>query len=96
MNSLVTQKEVDRAVVGFESGFIWGLQSLNARANRLQGYNHFLGQPNAITMDLDRYRNAKLADLQSMAKKYLVPERRVEILTMPSAKAAPTKAAPTK
>ncbi|MBL4634563.1 MAG: insulinase family protein [Kofleriaceae bacterium] len=91
MNSLVTQKEVDRAVVGFESGFIWGLQSLNARADRLQGYNHFLGKPNAITMDLDRYRNAKLADLQAMAKQYLTPERRVEILTMPAAKAAPTK-----
>ncbi len=87
----VTQKEVDRAIVGFESGYIWGLQGLNARANLLQGYNHFLGKPDAITMDLDRYRNTSLADIQKVAAQFLTPSRRVEILTTPASKTPPAK-----
>lgn len=84
----VTKEEFDRAIVGFESGYVWGLESLNARANRLQGYNHFLGNPDSITADLDRYRNTTAAAVQQVAAKYLVPERRVEILTVPAAKPA--------
>tara|TARA_R110002073_G_scaffold208011_3_gene368368 strand:+ start:21276 stop:22634 length:1359 start_codon:yes stop_codon:yes gene_type:complete len=84
----VTKEEFDRALVGFESGYVWGLESLNARANRLQGYNHFLGNPDSITADLDRYRNTNVAAVQQVAAKYLVPERRVEILTVPAAKPA--------
>ncbi len=84
MSAPITKEEFSRAVVGFESGAIWGLESLMARANRLQGYNHFLGNPDSITADLDRYRNTNLTDIQRVAAKYLVPERRVEILTVPS------------
>ncbi len=88
LSAPITQEEFDRALIGFESGFVWGLESLMARANRLQGYNHFLGNPDSITADLDRYRNTNVAAVQQVAAKYLVPERRVEILTIPAAKTA--------
>lgn len=90
-NAPVTQKEIDRAIIGIESSYIWGLQGLNTRANLLQSYNHFLGKPDAITWDLDRYRKTDLSKIQSIAKKYLIPERRVEILTLPAPKTAPKK-----
>ncbi len=82
----VKQSEFSRAVVRIESTFIWGLEALMSRANRLQGYNHFLGTPDGITTDLNRYRNTNLAKVQAVAAKYLTPNRRVEILTSPAAK----------
>lgn len=81
----IEQKELSRTLVSIESGFIWGLEGLMARANRLQGYNHHLGTPNGITSDLDRYRKTSLQNIQATAAKYLVPSRRIEILTIPAA-----------
>jgi predicted Zn-dependent peptidase len=82
----ITDAEFSRAIVNFESRFVWGLESLLSRANRLQGYNHFLGTPDGITTDLDRYRKTTAAKVNATAAKYLTPKRRVEILTVPAAK----------
>ena len=88
INAPITKQEFSRALTGFESNFVWGLESLMARANKLQGYNHFLGKPDSITTDLDRYRNSSAEAVQQVVAKYLVPERRVEILTVPASKTA--------
>ncbi len=82
----VSKAEFSRAVVRIESSFVWGLEALMSRANRLQGYNHFLGTPDGITTDLNRYRKTSLGKVQATAAKYLTPKRRVEILTSPAAK----------
>ncbi len=82
----VSKAEFSRAIVQIESSFIWGLEALMSRANRLQGYNHFLDTPDGITTDLNRYRNTTLAQIQGTAAKYLTAKRRVEILTSPAEK----------
>lgn len=82
----ISKAEFSRAVVGFESRFVWGLEALMSRANSLQGYNHFLGTPDGITTDLNRYRKATPAKINATAARYLTPDRRVEILTKPAAK----------
>ncbi len=83
----ITEAEFNRSVVGVEANFIWGLEGLMARANTLQGFNHFLGNPSSITSDLDRYRKTSIAKIQAVAAKYLSPARRVEILTLPGVRA---------
>lgn len=88
MTAPITDKELERSIVNIESRFVWGLESLIARANQLQSYNHFLGDPGSITRDLDRYRNTSPAKIQEVASKFLGPARRVEILTKPAAKTA--------
>lgn len=80
----ITQREFDRAVTNFEAGMVWRLEGLNARANLLQQYNHFLGDPGAITRDLDRYRKSSPAKVQATAAKYLGKSNRVELITMPA------------
>ena len=80
----ISQAEFSRAVVNFESRFVWGLEALMSRANSLQGYNHFFGNPDGITTDLDRYRKTTPAKINATAAKYLTPSRRVEILTVPA------------
>jgi predicted Zn-dependent peptidase len=79
----VTQRELDRAVVNFESGVVWSLESLNARADLLQRYNHYLGDPNGITRDLDRYRDSSPEAVQKTIARYLGKDNRVEIVTVP-------------
>jgi predicted Zn-dependent peptidase len=85
MREPITEAELRRAVVNYESQYTWGLESLLQRAETLQTYNHFRGTPDGITWDLDRYRKATLAGVQAIAAKHLPKSARVEVLTMPAA-----------
>lgn len=82
----ISAAERKRAVSRIESNFVWGLESLMARANRLQSYNHFIGDPNGISNDLNRYRKATVGGVQKIAAMFLTAKRRVEILTLPDPK----------
>lgn len=86
MKEPITQREFDRAVIGFESQYVWGLESLLSRAEQLQSYNHFTGNPDYITQDLDRYRKSSPEKVREIAAKYLKEQSRVEVITMPSGK----------
>ena len=67
----ISQREFDRAVTGIESSFVWGLENLFRRADTLQRYNHYYGDPGALTRDLDRYRVSSPAKVQTFVAKYL-------------------------
>ena len=58
---------------------------LLARAETLQSYNQYAGNPDYITADLDRYRKTNLQAVQDTAVKYLTKASRVEVITMPAA-----------
>jgi zinc protease len=76
-------KEMARLVASQEASSIRQLEGLNARANTLQSYNHFLGDPDKITFDLDRYRKADAETIRATAAKYLLPAHVVVITTNP-------------
>ncbi len=77
------QREVDRAVTRFEATAVYRLEDLLARAELLQAFNHYLGDPDKITWNLDRYRNATLDGIRDAAAQYLGADKLVEIVTMP-------------
>jgi predicted Zn-dependent peptidase len=79
----ISAREFDRAVLSKESGFVWGLESLLNRAELLQKYNHYTGNPDYITADLDRYRKSSPDKVRDVAKTYLDPQHRAEVLTVP-------------
>ncbi len=81
----ITEREFNRVVTNTESRFVWGLEPLLSRAQTLERYNHYVGNPDFITGDLDRERKSSPAKVLEIAKKYLGPEHRVEILTVPGA-----------
>ena len=83
---VISNRELSRAVTKFESGYVWGLETLSARAEILQGYNHFVGTPDYITGDLDRYRKTTPDKIKEVAAKFLTQPGRVEIITMPAGK----------
>ncbi|TPV95077.1 MAG: insulinase family protein [Myxococcales bacterium FL481] len=79
----VSQREFDRAVTNLESRFVWGLEPLMARAEYLQRYNHFYGDPDGVARDIARYRQSSPAKVQSTAAAFLRTDQRVEIITKP-------------
>lgn len=59
------------------------LDTLAGKADKLNEYEYFFGEPNSFKRDLDRYRNATPAGVQGWAKKVLTPGSRVIMRTLP-------------
>ena len=83
MQEPIAQRERDRAVTAVEASFVWGLEDLLARAQKLQDYNHYVGHPDAIAEDLGRYRKATPQGIRDVAARTLGKDKRVEVVTMP-------------
>lgn len=88
----LSAKELSRAVLEVESGFVWGLESLLSRAEVLQGYGHYLGTTEAIDQDLQRYRGASGESVRGIAQRFLGAGQRVEVATVPAVQPATPKA----
>jgi len=80
----LSDKEISRFVAATEAAVIYRLEDVNARANTLQSYNHFLGDPGKLTWDLDRYRKTTPDKIRAAAAKYIVPTQAVMIVTNPT------------
>jgi zinc protease len=84
-----TDAELARHVIGVESGFVWGLEDLAGRANQLQWFNHYTGDPGYADTYLKRLRSITPAAVQAAASKWLTKPH-AEIVSVPK----PPKAAP--
>jgi len=66
--------EVARAVAHFESQMVRALESISdfgGRADRLNMYNVYTGDPGFLQKDFARYLRVQAADVQRVARKYL-------------------------
>ena len=90
----VSAAELRRVVVNTESEFIWGLEDLTARADQLQWFNHYTGDPGYASKYLARLRAVTPESLQAAAKTWL-GQAYVEVVTVPAAGAPGAPAAPT-
>lgn len=79
----LTDAEVRRAVTQVEARMIYGLEGLMARANLLQSYNHFLGSPDRLGVDLARYRDATPDGIRATAASVIDLAHAVVIVTTP-------------
>ncbi len=73
----VTKPELDRQVATIEMAKLAQLQSVQAKADKLNEYEFYFGDPNGFKRDLDRYRNATPAAVQNWAKNVLTPDSRL-------------------
>jgi zinc protease len=74
-----TKEEVDRARSAIEARLILSLESLNGVANRLNSYNHYLGDPGYLPDQLKSLRNATAASVQKLAEEKLDDEARAVV-----------------
>ncbi len=80
------QKELERARNTIETQIIAGLERLGGFggvADRLNRYNHYLGTPDYLTQDIERYRRATVASVKAFADEQLKPDARVVVYGVP-------------
>ncbi len=77
------QAEVDRARNTLETGIVQRLERLGGVANRLNTYNHYLGDPGYLASDLQRYRDVTPASVKNFAQQQLAPASRVVVHGVP-------------
>ena len=81
--------ELERARNTIEARIIEGLETLGGfggKADRLNSYEHYLGNPDYLRQDLQRYRAATPEALKTFAATYLQPNSRVVVFALPGEK----------
>jgi len=80
----VSKEEVERAKFKIIAGQLRALERGSARADILNQYEMWLGDPGFLPRDLARYRAVTPQSVQAFARKYLPDDRRLELITMPA------------
>ncbi len=75
--------ELERQKAQWEYAAVSRLQSLLAKADRLNSYEYFYGEPDSFKQDMDRYRNATPESVRSWAQKVLTPDARFILRVLP-------------
>ena len=81
-----TAVELERARNGTETGMIQGLERLGGFggvADRLNEYNHYLGNPGYFPQDVHRYEAATTDSIRAFAEAQLKPTARVVVYGIP-------------
>src|SRR6202521_2510996 len=81
-----TPAELERARNGVETRMIQGLERLGGFggvADRLNEYNHYLGNPGYIAEDLGGFQKATTSSIRTFAEAQLKPNARVVIYAIP-------------
>jgi zinc protease len=72
-----SEDEVRRFATQIEVGKISGLQAVQSRADRLNEYEFFFGNPDSLERDLARYRSATGASVRRVAQHVLTRDARL-------------------
>lgn len=83
LQSAPTSEELDQRKTTIELAFLARMDSLARVADKLNEYQYIWGEPNSFKRDLDRYRNATPAGVQSWASRVLTPDARVILRVLP-------------
>ena len=86
------QKEVDLAVNGMMQDVYDRLESNLNVASTLNRYYCTVGEADYFNQDLERYRRVTPQDVSACAKRFLLPDKRVEISILPEVRKAPQNA----
>ncbi|MCB9854512.1 MAG: insulinase family protein [Phycisphaerales bacterium] len=78
-----TTEELERHKASTEFNMLNGLQSILGKADSLNRYNFFLGEPNSFKRDLERYRGASVASVKNWSQKVLTPNARLIMRVLP-------------
>jgi predicted Zn-dependent peptidase len=82
-----TADELERHKAKIEFQAVNRLQSLMAKADALNRYQFFFGEPDSFRRDLDRYRQATVDDVTQWARRVLDPDRRLILRVLPEIEA---------
>lgn len=78
-----TEAELARAKASFELSRVAGLEGIEAKADKLNEYEYYFGEPNSIARDLERYRKATREGVRDVARKVLTKDARLLLRVLP-------------
>lgn len=78
-----TPDELERLKNQKQLAIVSGLQSIESRADKLNSYEYFWGEPDGLQRELDLYRNATFQSIKAMANAVLRPEARLVQVVLP-------------
>lgn len=78
-----TKAELDQRVATIEMGKLAQLQSVQAKADKLNEYEFYFGTPDGFKRDLDRYRSATPRQVQEWARRVLTQDSRLIVHILP-------------
>ncbi|HEX2076462.1 MAG TPA: pitrilysin family protein, partial [Longimicrobium sp.] len=78
-----SREELDRVINGLVTNFVGALETVEGKAERLNHYLYYAGDPGFAERDLARYRALTPADIQRVARQYLDGKNRVVISIVP-------------
>lgn len=76
-----TAEEMERAFNAREAAFVFGMQTVASKSDRLNAYATFVNKPNYVQEDLARYRRVTAADVKRVANTYLTDARLIVKVT---------------
>jgi zinc protease len=88
----ITPEELNRARTRYDTRMLSGLESVggfSGKADVLQNYNQFVGEPSYLAQDLARYQAVSPEDVKRFANDNLRPDARVVMHAVPPAQGAP-------
>jgi zinc protease len=83
------ERELQRVLNQTEASFYGRMErvgSFGGKADQLNGYLVQTGNPDYFNEDLSRYRSLSPNDLQAAVRRWLVPDRRLELTVLPAPK----------
>ena len=78
-----TAREMERVLNQTEAQFLGQMERVGGKADQLAYYDYFVGSPDYFQADLDRYRRVTAADVQRVARDYLLRTHRVVLSVVP-------------
>ena len=79
----IEERELERVRNQIETDFVDGLQNVLNRADRLNLYAYYTGDPGYVGEDLERYRRLRRADVVDAARRYLLQAPSVVLSAVP-------------
>ena len=83
----ITPRELERAQNSFRSSFLDRLAGVTGKADQLNFYNYYVGNPDYVQEDAARYDRVSAADVQRVARQYL-GQPRVVLTVVPEGRTA--------
>ena len=82
-NELIKDREFQKLRNQIENSFISSNSTVRGIAESLADYHVYFGNANLINSEIDKYMAVTREDLQRVAKKYLDPTKRVQLIYLP-------------
>jgi len=82
----ITERELTQVKNGVRAGLLDATSSVLGKADQLNYYNYFVGNPDYLAQDLARYEKLTAADVQRAAKEYVQGKPKIILTVVPDGK----------